>query len=309
MARPSTASAARPAPGPVELRGQPQLDVRVGVVEGAGEGQPVGVVPVQVGQQQRPPERLAAQPFGEAAGPGPRVQHEGGPLAVGRDGHARGVAAVADELRPGGRGRPPHPQEVELHQALLVLPPVALGHLGQHSLVDPVAGRARPPCTSSPPAASRCAARPRAPPARRAARRVRARPAARRRPRPRARRRAGGTARRRACPCSTSSLPFFTLRMSGFSPAFITCSDSVALEGGLDRGDERRRVLVAPRRVLAEGLAVPLLEVDHAGLGDDLAAVVVEPVAGERAGADQLGLGPAVGVERELRGCSRRAAR
>ena len=28
-------------------------------------------------------------------------------------------------------------------------------------------------------------------------------------------------------PCSVRSLPFFTLRTSGFSPAFITCSDSV----------------------------------------------------------------------------------
>ena len=39
------------------------------------------------------------------------------------------------------------------------------------------------------------------------------------------------------------------------------------LQGRLDRGDQGRRVLVAPRAVVAERVAVPVLEVDQAGLG------------------------------------------
>ena len=50
--------------------------------------------------------------------PGAGVEHERRRLAVVRDGDARGVAAVAGELRPGGGGRPPHPEEVDLHQAV-----------------------------------------------------------------------------------------------------------------------------------------------------------------------------------------------
>ena len=71
----------------------------------------------------------------------------------------------------------------------------------------------------------------------------------------------------------------------------------LAFERGLDRGDERGRVLVAPRRVLAERVAVPFLEVGEAGLGGELAFVVVDPVAGERARAASVALVPAVGVE------------
>jgi hypothetical protein len=50
----------------------------------------------------------------------------------------------------------------------------------------------------------------------------------------------------------------------------------LAFERGLDRGDERLRVAVAPRRVLAERVAVPLLEIGEADLGGELAVVVVD---------------------------------
>ena len=59
----------------------------------------------------------------------------------------------------------------------------------------------------------------------------------------------------------------------------------IPLERGFHRGDERGRVLVAPRRVLAECVAVPVLEVGEAGLRRELARVVVDPVTGERARA------------------------
>ena len=60
-----------------------------------------------------------------------------------------------------------------------------------------------------------------------------------------------------------------------------------ALEGGLDHRHERLGLLVAPRGVLAEGLAVPVLEVDEPGLGGKVALVVIDPVAGEPACAAQ----------------------
>src|SRR5207247_7570673 len=64
----------------------------------------------------------------------------------------------------------------------------------------------------------------------------------------------------------------------------------LALELGLDRGRHRRRVLLATRRVRPVRLAVPALEVDRARLLDELAVVVVEPVAraGTRAGGLSL---------------------
>ena len=60
------------------------------------------------------------------------------------------------------------------------------------------------------------------------------------------------------------SLPSLTLRMSGLAPAAHDRDGELALERGLDRGHVRRRFLVAPRRVLAERVAPPLLEVGEA---------------------------------------------
>jgi hypothetical protein len=61
-----------------------------------------------------------------------------------------------------------------------------------------------------------------------------------------------------------------------------------ALKGGLDRGHQRRRVLMPPWGVLPGGLPQPPGEVDQAGLGDQGAGVVVDPVARERAGTDDF---------------------
>ena len=91
-------------------------------------------------------------------------------------------------------------------------------------------------------------------------------------------------------PCSASAAPSLSLRIFGLPSPMIT-RRQLALERGLDRGDERRRVLVAPRAVVAERVTVPVLEVDQAGLGGQRAVGSVDPVAGERAGPVELPLG------------------
>ena len=50
----------------------------------------------------------------------------------------------------------------------------------------------------------------------------------------------------------------------------MIASRELSFESGLDLGHERRRVRVTPRGVLAERVAVPLLEVGEPGLGDQL---------------------------------------
>src|SRR6266550_3544552 len=57
------------------------------------EGQPLGVVPVEVTEQDRAPERLAAEQRGDAADPRPGVEDEGRRLPVVGQGEARGVPA------------------------------------------------------------------------------------------------------------------------------------------------------------------------------------------------------------------------
>ena len=71
------------------------------------------------------------------------------------------------------------------------------------------------------------------------------------------------------------------------------------LERGLRSRDDRRRLLVSPRRVVAVRLAVPRLEVDDAALPGENAFVVVDPMPRERARADELVLDAAVRVEGE----------
>src|SRR4029079_16085740 len=73
----------------------------------------------------------------------------------------------------------------------------------------------------------------------------------------------------------------------------------LTLEVGLDRGRQRRRILFAPGGVLAVRGPVPLAEVDRPGLLDQLAVVVVEPMARERTCALERVLARAVGVDRQ----------
>src|SRR5713101_6407250 len=76
----------------------------------------------------------------------------------------------------------------------------------------------------------------------------------------------------------------------------------LALECGLHRGDQCSRVALAPGRVLPERVPVPLLEVGQADLGRDLAVTVVDPVAGELAGAEDFEARGAVGPDGQREG-------
>src|SRR6266566_321572 len=73
----------------------------------------------------------------------------------------------------------------------------------------------------------------------------------------------------------------------------------LALELRFDGGRQRRRVLFAPRRVLAVRLLVPLSEVDRPGLLNELARVVIEPVTGEGARALERMLAAPVRLDRQ----------
>src|SRR5438552_1710345 len=77
----------------------------------------------------------------------------------------------------------------------------------------------------------------------------------------------------------------------------------LALELALDLLGERRRVIGAPRRALAESVVDPRGEVGQAGFLDQLAAVVVDPVTREGAGAGQSVLNVAVAADGERARC------
>ena len=107
-------------------------------------------------------------------------------------------------------------------------------------------------------------------------------------------------------PCSTRCRAFLQLLVLRLRAVTHQLLRQLALERGLDGRHERRRILVAPRRVLVERLAEPLLEVDDAGLRHEVPVVVVDPVPRERAGADELALRRAVDVDRQLQRRPRR---
>src|SRR5207249_8514354 len=77
--------------------------------------QPVNVIPVQVREDDGAGEGRAAEQPGDPAQAGARVQDEPWPAAVRGYGHARGVAAVADELRAWRGGRAADAAQVDAH--------------------------------------------------------------------------------------------------------------------------------------------------------------------------------------------------
>jgi len=72
-----------------------------------------------------------------------------------------------------------------------------------------------------------------------------------------------------------------------------------ALEGGLHRSDQCGGVLVAPRRVLPEGFAVPVAKVGQPRLGRQVVVGAVDPVPGEFARPEDFEFGGTVAVQRE----------
>ena len=103
-------------------------------------------------------------------------------------------------------------------------------------------------------------------------------------------------------PCSVSVSS--TSRRFGFevAAALHDRPRELALDRGLDLGHESRRVLVAPRGVSAVRAPIPVLEVDRPGFLDELALVVVDPVAGEWAGPAELAHRRTVGLDRQREG-------
>ena len=128
------------------------------------------------------------------------------------------------------------------------------------------------------------------------------------RPRRRSRRRSSPRARRRGARNSASpGSPWWTR----YSPSLIVRISRLARRRDMIVTESWRssavstavtsafESCVAPRRVLAERVAVPLLEVGEADLGRELAVGVVDPVPGELARAEHLEARRAVGADGE----------
>ena len=107
-------------PWPALLGRDPQIDPGVVAVDGRAERQPLSVVPMQVGEQDRAVERRAVEQLGERPYAGAGVEYQGGWTVVGGDGHRGGVAAVADECLAGRRGGAPYPEQVDPHNGAFV---------------------------------------------------------------------------------------------------------------------------------------------------------------------------------------------
>ena len=92
-----------------------ERDAGVGSVGGWKERHTLSVVPVQVAHHDRTDEGIRGQQFGHPPQASARIQEERRPLAVVREGEARRVAAIADEIGAGGRGRPARAADGHLH--------------------------------------------------------------------------------------------------------------------------------------------------------------------------------------------------
>src|SRR5580692_10717025 len=190
--------------GAVVLLGQQQADPRSLAVAAGEERQPVHVIPVQVSEQDRAIERLAAEQRRDLPQAGAGVEDQRRPgRAVVRDRHARGVPAVTEEVGAGRRGRTANPTEIQAHSVDPMPgsgPGPRLPCDARRTALPAPAGRTgprrpRPPGTGSPPPASRSGCRPRGGRAPPGWHRGRTRPAAPRPVRPGSRRRAAGRCR------------------------------------------------------------------------------------------------------------------
>src|SRR5260370_1331328 len=110
--RVSTCAAVLPSP----LAGQEQGHPGAVAVASPEERQPRDMVPVQVGEQDRASEGLAAEQRGDPAQAGAGVQDQSRPgRAVGGERDTRGVAAVTEELPARRWGRPADTAQVDAH--------------------------------------------------------------------------------------------------------------------------------------------------------------------------------------------------
>ncbi len=239
----------------------------------------------------------------DAAHAGARVEDQAGDLRVVMgDRDAGGVPAVAQEVGARRGCGAPHPAEVNAHccsaprrssrgddpwraRAALARSSWSASHRSDPQVVTATRVDVRLP-------PSRCARSPSSAPGPYSASRS---PSCSTRSTPSSSRKTSEP----SSPCLTSSLPAFTRLIFGLSPPAHHLLGERALQRSLDRGDERLGLLVAPRGVTAEGLAIPVLEVRQPRLVRVLAGVVVDPVARETACALHLALGATVGVNRE----------
>jgi hypothetical protein len=117
--------------GAPALRRQPQVHGGVGTVDARAERQPVHMVPVQVSEQDGAPEGSGAEHAVEVAQACAGVQHERGRIvAVGGDGYAGGVPAVADKRGAGRRRGTPGAENVQPHAPTSVPPSTVRGTWG-----------------------------------------------------------------------------------------------------------------------------------------------------------------------------------
>ena len=103
----------------VALRRLHEHHLGIVAIGGREERQPLDVVPVEVGEQDRPAERRVAELAREALEPGARVEHERRPIVARRDRDARRVTADARELGAGNRCRPAYAAERHPHRSRL----------------------------------------------------------------------------------------------------------------------------------------------------------------------------------------------
>ena len=96
----------------VTLRRHVEVGAGVGTIGAGEEGQALGVVPVEVPEEDRAREGPAAEERGDPADARARVEHQAGRIAVVGQGHARGVAPVAHVLGPRRGVEPRAPQIV-----------------------------------------------------------------------------------------------------------------------------------------------------------------------------------------------------
>ncbi len=95
------------------------VDAGIGPVTGREEGQPLGVIPVQVAEEHRTGEGPAVEQGRHATQAGPRVEEQGGRRPVVGQRHTRRVAAVAYEVGTGRRRGTPHAAHHDTHGATL----------------------------------------------------------------------------------------------------------------------------------------------------------------------------------------------
>ena len=92
-----------------------EIHLRIVPIDGWRKGQPVSVVPVKMGQKDRPPKGLAVEEVCHPPQPGSRIEQEPRRFARPCDRHRAGVTAVAVESAPGCRGRAPATEDGDLH--------------------------------------------------------------------------------------------------------------------------------------------------------------------------------------------------